>query len=107
MSTSAIVIVERGPDDFIAKYVHWDAYLSGLGNSLAMNFDTHARAVAFVDHDTPQLQGSTWQKARERVEVDGVDYLYLWQGDQWWYRHHSVEAWTAVLDALAQAEGKE
>lgn len=112
MSTSAIVIVERGPDDFIAKYVHWDAYLSGLGNSLAMNFDTHARAVAFVDHDAPQLQGDTWESARDMVNVDGVDYLYLWRGAEWWYcveagRTRPRSGWTAVLDALAQAEGKE
>lgn len=106
MSTSAVVIVERGSGDFIAKYVHWDAYLSGLGKSLAMNFDTHDRAVAFVDHDSPQLHGSTWQAARERVEVDGVDYLYLWRDGQWWYRHHSQPDWIEVLGALAEAGGQ-
>jgi len=101
MSTPALVGKENANGTVTAIYVHFDGYLSGVGESLQRDYRSDAavdRLLALgnlstlVDEVKPyggdDEAAASYEDGADYTSQPvawGAEYLYLWQGGAWHY----------------------
>jgi hypothetical protein len=106
MGTSAMIgHFDKGTGKVIASYVHFDGYVDGVGATLVDSYNTElgAQKVAYggylsalyhdyaqsragaAHNDRPETFNSVDEYLNEGHADTGAQYLYLWDGDIWFY----------------------
>jgi hypothetical protein len=106
MGTPAMIgHFDKGTNKVIASYCHFDGYVDGVGATLVESYNTElgAQKVAYggylssltADHklsransahnDRPETFNSVEEYLNEGPADTGAHYLYLWDGDIWYY----------------------
>jgi len=114
MGTSAMIgHWDKGTGKVIASYVHFDGYVKGVGATLIESYNSElgAQKVAYggylsalygdyalsranaVHSDRPETFASVEEYMNEGHADTGAHYLYLWDGEHWFYapRHGKFE----------------
>lgn len=106
MGTSSMIgHWDKGTDKVIASYCHFDGNVDGVGAMLvhAYNSELGAQKVAYggylssltenhnlsranaAHNDRPEAFQNIQEYLDEGFESSGAQYLYLWDGDIWFY----------------------
>jgi len=106
MGTHAMVgIWNKETEEVVASYIHYDGYLAYMGKTLVENYgsDIAAQQVALggyisvlrsdysrsraesVHEDPPVKFESVEEFMNEGYDYAAADYLYLWDGNTWFF----------------------
>ena len=106
MGTSSMIgHWDKGTGKVIASYCHFDGYVKGVGAMLVNSYNTElgAQKVAYggylsslkedyklsrenaVHNDRPETFASVEEYLTEAPAGCGAAYLYLWDGEAWFY----------------------
>ena len=106
MGTHAMIGVwHEETNEVIASYVHYDGYVEGVGKTLIEHYNDQSRAETVahggylsalfpsyiesrrdaVHNDRPNVFKSVDEYLDEGSDIAGAHYLYLWDGEAWFY----------------------
>ncbi len=110
MSTHSAIIVKIGDDKFIGSYCHFDGYLSGVGQTLLLDYKDLDKVTALINLGELRCIGSGITKAKgteayhrdcgeefsapafgqnENEVLDGlsggVEFVYVFKDGDWYH----------------------
>lgn len=98
--------------EVVASYVHYDGYVEGVGRTLVNSYNTPFMAglvaaggyLSFLEDnydisraqsvhcDPPTRYGSVEEYMNEGYDYAAADYIYLWDGEAWFYAERNGRA---------------
>jgi hypothetical protein len=117
MGTHAMIGIYNKEDGSVeASYVHYDGYLEGVGRTLVDHYNTQydAEMVAkggymsalyddyvvtrqeAVHNDIAVPYESVGQFLKNGFDYYGAEYIYLWDGEAWFFASRSQNAFEEV-----------